>query len=104
MVPCPGADRAWTRHASFRVVADLDADGGLATADTTSGRVPRSLAMSPLSLSPHPRPAGTTGRRVRGPFAGPPLGGSVGHARADASLAGSALPGASRGRNAIPAR
>src|SRR5688572_30073440 len=97
MVPCPGALRARTRHASLRVVAaTLESDAELSTTDTTGGRAPRSLVMSPLSLSPHPRPAAAAGRRIPGPITGPPLGGSVGHAPADASLRGARGAGLER--------
>src|SRR4051812_6102044 len=52
-----------------------------ATADTTSGKVARTLVMSPLSGS------------CSGPvWSGRPLGGSVGHAGRGASLAGADRP------------
>src|SRR5215207_6998156 len=88
MLPCRDAIRARTRHGhrspSSESAEAVSADGGHAT-DTTGGRLPRSLVMSPLSLSgPHVREVRSCGAE---PSQRATAGGSVGHGAPDASRA-----------------
>src|SRR3954451_19294330 len=76
MVHCRTIRRATTAHGHAHV-----GRGTTATADTTSGKVARTLVMSPLS-----------GSRSRPVSTGRPLGGSVGHAGHGASLAAGDRP------------
>src|SRR3954470_4130025 len=66
-------------------------EGTTATADTTSGKVARTLVMSPLWFALHAR------------WSGRDVGGSVGHAGPRASLPRARLPTGTRWYGDVPA-